>query len=293
MRIYLSGLSKRLLLKYRELFPRTKLSILRSFGRPNRENYDFMKNLREHINSLILDSGVYTKNVSTSESRKYITLINYIDYLKDFGKYFDFYFNFDDDFSSQSFDNNWSHQLKIEAAGLNPIPVLHDIDGQEADFYIEKGYKIVAIGSEQSRNLGKLTPIVYKLHSAGIKVHLFGVTKYNYLSSLPVYSCDSSTWTQAGDRGYILYWNSKKSGKDKTDKINLPDYHDDQRGNIYFNDYEYVKDLKIYLKEYFDLKYEDLIGPKWQYNRRIVNTHFFIEIERLVTEEHTRKGFFK
>jgi len=292
MIIYLSGLDIKVLLEYLKLFPGSKLYGLRSFGRPSGEHYLFYKKYRDILGGLVLDSGVFTLVHTLHHNYTVITLSGYISYVLEFGKYFDFYFNFDDDFSSGGFDNNWSNQLKMEEAGLHPVPVLHDITGPEADFYIDKGYKIVAIGSQQSMNLGKLTPVVEKLHDAGIKVHLFGVTKYNFLSSLPIYSCDSSTWTQAGDRGYILYWNSQKRGADKTDKICLPDYKDEHRGSVYFNDYEYKDELKKYLETNFGISYLKLLGYNSFLNRRIVNTHFFVELEKKITEEHLRKGFF-
>ena len=124
--------------------------------------------------------------------------------------YYDLIFNFDEDFTAAGFQTNWTNQRTLEADGHEIIPVIHDISGDEVDFYINERYPCVAIGSGELEKceLEKLSPVVNKLYDDKVKVHFLGAAKYRLLSQLPVHSCDSSSWTQAGARGYIWYWKS-------------------------------------------------------------------------------------
>ncbi len=60
--------------------------------------------------------------------------------------------NFDEDFTVNGFDRNWANQIAIEKAGFKVIPVIHDFYSHEPQFYIDKGYDLVAIGSGELRN---------------------------------------------------------------------------------------------------------------------------------------------
>ena len=63
------------------------------------------------------------------------------------------YFNFDIDFSDQGFSKNWANQQKMEAAGLSPIPVVHNFFNFEIAFYMSlEKYPWLALGSAQSKN---------------------------------------------------------------------------------------------------------------------------------------------
>ena len=64
MRIYHSGLSLGAMLKYNGLYRTTKLNVLLSYGRPNRDNYEFCVTHRDKIGGLSYDSGTFSKNFS-------------------------------------------------------------------------------------------------------------------------------------------------------------------------------------------------------------------------------------
>ena len=73
--------------------------------------------------------------------------------MKLWGHKFDRYFNFDVDFSDQGFSTNWANQQQMEAAGLTPVPVVHNFFNFEIDFYMSLGkYPWLALGSAQSKS---------------------------------------------------------------------------------------------------------------------------------------------
>jgi hypothetical protein len=94
-------------------------------------------------------------NHSTQPSPR-ISFSNYKRHVVLFGGQYDHYFNFDADFNDDAFESNLGYQLDMEREGLNPIPVIHDIFGREIDYYIQRGYQRVALGSKQIRTLEQL-----------------------------------------------------------------------------------------------------------------------------------------
>jgi len=137
-------MSLQVLVRYRELFPDEKMNVLRSFAIRDNDIAAFCKRFRPFIGSLILDSGTWTLNQASSSIP--ISVEKFIAYLRIAAKYFDFYFNFDSNFESDGFDENYANQLKIEESGFNPVPVVHDVEGDEIQIYIDKGYRRVALG---------------------------------------------------------------------------------------------------------------------------------------------------
>jgi hypothetical protein len=291
MRIYISSMSVEVLKKYKELFPDTKINVLRSFGVLDSDVATLCKRFRPQIGGLILDSGTWTLNQASSAAT-YITVEKYIAYLLVAAKYFDFYFNFDSNFDADGFEENYGNQLKIEERGLNPVPVVHDIDGEEIQRYIDRNYSRVALGSRQIRTLATLEEVMSQFEGTGIKIHLFGQTKYDFLANVPVHSCDTAMWAREGAWGNIRYWNPQKEKENKTDHIYMEErILIDKTEGITFSKYEQRKEFEEYLWNTFKLEYYDLIGGKGALNKRLVNTHYFMQLEKIITDIHKKKGF--
>lgn len=292
MRIYHAAMALQVLLKYHEFFPEKKLNILRSFGLPSNENEAFMVTHRDKIGSLILDSGTWTLNNPRSvKSGFQVTFTGYLNYAKQCAHHFDFIFNFDSDFSENGFVTNLENLKRLEDAGLNPLPVIHDIYGDEIDYYIDQDYPCLALGSFQITSLNTLSWVVEKIHEAGIKVHLFGTSRFEYISALPVFSCDSTTWAQTGAYGSIFYWNPHNPEKNKTDKIYLEGYfQSNSKTGVPFSQYLYRAELEAYLKDTFGISHEDLLGNEGTLYQRLVNLHFLVQREELVTKMHEPKS---
>ncbi|RJP23771.1 MAG: hypothetical protein C4527_19670 [Candidatus Omnitrophota bacterium] len=287
MRIYLSTPSYVVVSEFHSRFPDYPIYVLRSFGRPNADNADFFSNRNGCVSGLILDSGTWTLNNSATNNGINITREGYADYLRRFGQFFEFYFNYDSNHQPEGFSENIEHQTQLEKRGFNPVPVIHDIYGEEVDYYIKMDYKTIAIGSYQNPTPSELKELVSKLNRYGVSVHLFGCTRYKYLSVCPVFSSDSSSWTQSGSHGVMLFWNKDNHDEDKTDKILLKDYvNQNKKGGIPIEDYNFGDSFKQYLHDTFRFSLNDLYGLKMYHNRALVNIYYFAEMQARITKIH-------
>lgn len=296
MRIYLVGLTIRSLLVYRAMFPNERVNVLLSFGRRDQDKYGFFVTHRNKVNSIMLDSGAFTLNWADRKPAG-LTIEDYKDYARYHSRYVDFLFNLDSDFSVNGHYTdriNYRNQVILEAAGRDPVPVIHDIDGSEVRDYINRGrHKMLAVGSSLLGDPSGIEIAVNMIHSAGILVHLFGTTSFKLLANNPVSSSDASTWGQEASLGYILFWNPNRIGKSKTDHIQFTEYAGRlPGGHVRFEDYEFLDDLVVYLMNTFSFGLSDLMGPSGLLHRQIVNIHYFIELEKRINEEHRRRGFF-
>jgi hypothetical protein len=251
-------------------------------------NFDeLLKTHRDKVGSIILDSGTWTLNNSKGPVT-HITLEGYKRYLQKFEEMFDAYFNYDSDFTEKGFGINLENQLTLERVGLRPIPVIHDVKGDEVQYYLENKakYPYVAIGSNQKDKGPALRQLVQTYYENGTRVHILGDAKYKSLANIPVYACDSSNWAMTGAYGDIRYWNDKKAGGDKTDKIYLGKYIGSPKKGKSIDEYEYREDLLKYLKDTFEFTRRDLTDT---INIQIVNLHYYNELERIVNEKHEAK----
>ena len=182
--------------------------------------------------------------------------------------------------------------MRLEEEGLKPVPVIHDIGGHEIDHYIEREYPIVAIGSSQITDLDSLMNVVDRFDGTGIKLHLFGNSSFDLLAKAPLFSCDTTNWAIKGSFGDVLYWNPQKRGFNKTDKIYLQEFFNPARdeNRKSYSSYEFKEDFDKYLSDTFGLCFSDLIGVDGTYNKMLVNTHFYAQLEDIVNEIHRKKG---
>jgi hypothetical protein len=285
MIIYHSGLIVAAVLVYYALYPDRKLSAMLSYGRRKKESNRLLFEYRNLLNKVTLDCGTWTRNQNLRKYQDIITFPGYLSYLKIFIDKLDIYFNYDEDYSKDSFDTNLGYQLEMENAGLKKtIPVIHNCYNKEIKYYINEGYKYIAIGSGELAyaSLDALHYIMNEFRRNGIRVHFFGCTEYRKLAYLPVYSADSSTWAQAGARDYIKYWNPESPRVDKTDKIYL-----DER----VWDYPYLDQLEDYLYDELGLTIDTLVGKGKHLNRQLANIHYFVKLEKRINEKHQEQGF--
>ena len=291
-RLYQASLNLKTLLTYNEMFPDKTLNVLRSFAMLDKENKAILIKHRDKIDSLILEPGTYTVNMAASKPRTNVNVETYKDFLLRFGDLFDFYFNFDIDFTDDGFETNLYNQRVLEDAGLSPVPIIHNIYSDETTYYIEQGYDRIALGSPQIRSVKDLEHVMSQFEGTKIKVHLLGNTGYDYLTMFPLNSVDSTMWARAGGFGDIYYWNPKKEGANKTDKIYMEEYlHADAKKLTTFTNYEFQKDLILYLKQELGITYQDLMGSEGSYFKRLVNIHHYVKLEERVNRIHKQKGF--
>jgi hypothetical protein len=293
MKIYHSDLTTDVVLRYKQLQPNKQLRALISYGRRDRHHRDLMLKHRGLLDGLIMDSGTYTLNQNPKKFRETITIGGYKSYMGFFADMVDFYFNFDEDFSKNGFETNFDHQVNLEHAGLAPIPVVHDCYGPEILTYIDRGHKLIAIGSGELKfaDLKELYRIVNGIYRQGVKVHFLGCTEFEKLAYIPVYSADSTTWNRTGSAGRIFYLNPNRIEYKKMDKIALDDSTPKRRVQYHIRDYPFRDQLEKYLFQDLKLSIDDLIGDNALFNRALANIHYFVLFEEWVNRKHKEQGF--
>lgn len=266
--------------------------MLLSFAYIGGDTYEFLVTYRHMMIRVILDSGAWSY---VSGVAKYLSLDGLISYLQEHGHRFDIYFNFDTDFSDHGFNHNIANQIKMEQAGLTPVPVVHNIFNREIDYYVKSGkYNYIALGSRQVTNFNDLAYAVYRIKKGNpdIKIHWFGGSRFDWLCQLPVASCDTTSWAEMGKYGRINYWNPNLPEFNKTHKIytggvmkgeSMADAH-------HYVTYPWREDVDKYIKDVFGLTFQDLVGLDAAFNMQLINTRFYVEQERRINEERIRRG---
>ena len=294
MRIYLSSFTEQALFEYVKIFPSSKLNILISYGLRNASYKTFIENNERNINSLILDSGTYTLNFAKDLAlRQKINFSGFCAFIEQFENSFDYIFNFDKYFDDNGMMRNMYYQEKLEELGYkNIVPVVHNYSGEDLDYLIHKGYKLIALGYSKEKNQKNIVKLANKAYSNKVKVHVLGVSSYKKLANAPIAYCDSSSWVHYSLNGVLNYWNPKKDSSDKTDSLHFA--HDGTRNpnwkGYYYSDYLYLEDLKKYLDETFGYDYHDLLDPK-SIKRQIVNIRYFVELQERITKKQTDLGY--
>ena len=293
MKIFHSELTTEAVLRYKQLQPDRPLHALISYGKRDIHHSNLMLVYRSYIDGLIMDSGTFTLHNNPKKYRDSITFEGYRAYLSQFADKVDFYFNFDEDFFENGFEKNFGYQIDLENAGFRPVPVVQDCYGPEIQTYIDRGHKLIAIGSWQLKYASQddLYEIVDRIYQKGIKVHFLGCTDYDKLAYLPVYSADSTTWNWAGASGRINYWNPNRIGYKKKDEIVLNDNPPKRRTKYHIRDYLFRNQLEDYLCRELKLSVDDLLEEDRFLNRALVNIHYFVLLEELINQKHKELGF--
>jgi len=289
MRLYHASLFLEILKKYHELF-RERINVLVSVGINEKERSWFLFDCRDMIDSIIADSGAWSSANGTSAHTVDDVISHYILW----GSKYDLYFNFDDDFSTKGFLHNYRNQIKMEQLGLKPVPVIHNFFDDEIDFYVKSGkYDWLALGSSQSTNFDDLRYAVDRIKwgNPKIRIHWFGGSKYDWLIRLPIASCDTSSWGKTGAYGYINYWNPCDPEVDKSHRIYVGDRIKLTGEEKYeYATYPWREDLDQYLWDTFKYRSSDLYGTDQYFVMQVINTRFYVELERRINEERTRRG---
>ena len=298
MNIYLSSFTVDALKAYIALFPHAVLNILVSFGLRNESMYSFLHEYKDNINSIVLDSGAFTKNsAKSSDLRAAITFCGYKAFLQRYAGHFDYCFNFDENFEAEYWYENQVYLDQLHAEGhSNVVPVVHSYTEEEVECYLRKGYPIIALGfSEQHKNPANIRKLSHMIHDAGAKVHVLGVSTWNGLANAPIAYCDSSSWIQHSMYGTLLFWNEARADSsfaDCTDRIKFVDKTGKTpRSPHYYHDYEYADTLSVWLYETFGWEYYELMNPDNFMKRTLVNIHYFVELQRRITAHYNQLGF--
>lgn len=195
-KLFLSSFMFKTLIDYKKLRPDSEMNILLSFGTRKADYKNMVITNRNMINSLICDSGAYTKNnAQDKKTAAKISLDGYISFLRQplIRNSFDFAFNYDQDFNKTGFETNYRNMKKIEENGILVVPVVHDYKAQvinEIDIYLRDNYKIIGLGSSQDKMKNRkinISNAVNHIVNGGSKTHLLGITSYDILKDIPVH----------------------------------------------------------------------------------------------------------
>jgi hypothetical protein len=288
MRIYLPCLTIDVVNRYKSHFPKFPLGGLQSYGRPEKDT----KGLWDSGIPIILDSGTFTLNHSEKRNGMRITKEGYANYLVNNKSNFDFYFNFDSNFESEGFSENLENLMYLERKNLKPIPVIHDIDmnGVEIKYYIDKKYPIVALGSRQIKKADQVSELTKSLYRHGMKVHLLGSVKYDYLKDARILSCDGSSWMRTANIGDVYFWNKNMAGADKKVVINFGEANSVSMQNHYTIHKDRGHFMK-FLNDKFGFKSCDLLGNDRYVNRQIVNIYYYSQLQAAINKIHKKGGY--
>jgi len=161
---------------------------------------------------LFLDSGAFSAFTKGAK----INLLDYINFIKANKTHIHIYANLD---VIGNHEATRANQVKMEEAGLNPLPVFH-LGSPMKDFeeYCEK-YDYVAIGGMVPYHSKRKILIPFLNHCFRIakkhktKLHGFGMTDLNLVKAFPFFSVDSTSWKIGGWRPALYTFTSKKTLK--------------------------------------------------------------------------------
>lgn len=294
MRLHIASPTSDVLSTFWKIWPGRILNILLTIARMPSDLGFFLHQCRHLIRSLALDSGAYSLgsvSLNMTEEQLFLRLCAVAGLNL---KNFNLIFNYDVDFGLMGLDANMANIVSMESRGIPAIPVIHNIYNRETDFFINRGHKVVAIGQCRGRTkLANLEKPVMKLHENGVLIHFFGGTSFSLLSQLPIWSCDSSSWTQHAKYGVVLFWNPEKAapGVDATDCLYFPEYQGQAEENgHFFKDYEHRTLFEAHL-ERFGLSLSDLLGNNDHLYQRVVNIIYYCQLQGAITAEHARRGW--
>ena len=240
------------------------------------------------VNKKALDCGAFSlnnSNLGLTESQLYA---QYKEFARLNDGLFDLVFSYDPDFDAHGLMKNLLYYLKLKMIGLNVVPVIHSMkSGLEARVYHSIGCDSIAIGKQEGKaNPLVLFPQVFGLNDVNVKIHLFGITRFELITGCPVTSCDSKSWLDDAKTGVVRYWNSKKSAFNKTDKLYFPNVLDGTKdGTVRYDTYEDLGEFKKFIGN-IGYKIQDLIGIHGQRNRAVLGMLYYKQIEDVVTDLH-------
>ena len=292
MKIYLADVPFNTIYSYILKKPEIMINLLLAFGSDTLE--DFLR--RQHLNinkfflSLFLDCGAFSLNSGKKDPHKnrYITIENYIRFYKRFRHIFDHCASLDEDFTSEGIMTNLINLHQMERAGFTPLPVVHDIYGEEIDIFIQQGYKYICLGSALVNNNKTMQFLMKKVAGTGIKIHIFGRISFKQLTYYPIYSCDSTGWATKVSNGNICWWNPEKTGLNKTEIFHICRFGKDDKNNIYVHPCK--EQFRQFLRDELDIDYEAFLSNTVL--QQMANIHYFVTLEREINMIQREKGFF-
>lgn len=172
----------------------------------------YVKGMREDGAKIFLDSGAFSAYTLGAK----IHLPTYVDYIK---RNIDILRVEDGVLMAAVLDGigdpleTYRNQLSMEALGVKPMPCFHaGEDERYLEWYVQN-YDYISLGGMVGSSTKQLMLWLdrvwdkFLVDGSGrprIKVHGFGITSIPIMERYPWWSCDSSSWIQAGSFGSIV-----------------------------------------------------------------------------------------
>jgi hypothetical protein len=259
-----------------------KLNYLVSYYYLDGIAYKLIKEYRNMINELYLDSGAF----SVASGKSKISVTEYLKYLALYSDNFTEYFNLDDDFYNVK--NNQSNQDYLEKylprSVKKPIPVVHDNDDpiKELSLYYDLGHRYIAIGSTTEIPDEAMDSIKEKY--SDVRIHTFGKLSFEKLKRWLPYSTDAATYADAASVGEILYFDPDEKTFHKI-YMGSMDRRDD--GSNHYKRFEKKDKVEEFLGTTFGYNYSDLVKKSGSEYRYIVNLFYYKQLEDYLTSLET------
>jgi len=297
IKIYFASCDFNRVEEYETKFPNDELNILFSYGICDDDYLNMNDKKRSIMNSLICDSGTFSLNNNKNKNKNpnNISLEGYIEFAKSLSKYVDFFLNYDENFTLDGFNDNYKNMKRLEENGITVVPVVHDYKSENVDeigIYLKEQYPIIALGASPHKTAKKdmlknISHAANRIVDGGAKVHLLGVTDIEILSSVPFYSCDSTSWARNQENGKIPYWNPKYN---TTEDIYMLDtvcseFKHKGKYNIHNN-----KDFREFLDS-VNITKTDIMSVGRTNRRKILSMKYFVTMQDIIRKEHKQRGF--
>lgn len=293
MKIFNSGLNDSAITEFHRRFLNEKLNVLMAYDGTD-GHVNFFSNHQDKIKSTAIDSGAFSKNSAEERGLSVnYDLYSYADERLLNASPGEMYFNFDERFDTLGFDLNMRNQRYLESLGLTPIPVIHnyDIRSREFQFFIKnRPYPIVALGKVKKKTAKTIFRPATELYNAGVKVFLLGGSGFSKLAYAPIAFCDSTSWCKYPMHGQVCFWDEEASTPEKTRIIHFSrdeiQWEDDYRSR-----YKFWDRFISYVNTTCGYTFYDLVGPRSNLVRQVINLKFFRMLEEEVTRIHKQLGF--
>lgn len=288
MDIYLSSPTDEVMDELVARCPGQKFNILLTRARMPVGMHSYFERYSSIVNKKALDCGAFSlnnSNLGLTESQLYA---QYKEFARLNDGLFDLVFSYDPDFDAHGLMKNLLYYLELKKIGLNVVPVIHSMkSGLEARVYQSIGCDSIAIGKQEGKaDPLVLFPQVFGLNDVNVKIHLFGITKFELITGCPVTSCDSKSWLDDAKTGVVRYWNEGKNEFNKTDVLYFPNKLEGHKdGTVRFDIYDDLCSFKRHIDR-FGYKIQDLIGIHGQRNRAVLGMLYYKQIEDVVTDLH-------
>lgn len=246
-----------------------------------------------HIKKMALDSGTFGLQKPNPPYDAHTLFHRLIEFAKGNSDLCDLIFNFDLNFTSIGFEENYDYLMQLCAAGIDAIPVTHDILNREYGRFIAAGFTKIAIGQDANRkNVELLRERVVDMTMSGVShIHLLGVGTPEKLLSIPIGSCDASSYIQYAKFGIVNYWDNQLDSNNKSQQFTVPIYKDtvqkSPNGGRSIGEHK-ERLLRILTDWGIDISWNDLLSESSVFFIELINMLYYLEVERACTEMHNQ-----